>query len=117
MGFVFLGFVGAAATIVASVAFDMPAGDALRLASIAGGAALVTGLIGMAMLYALRRRAIGVQLTVVALATVASVGMGAIAAAEAMFISRHDVVTDAQGHHEFTDSYDEFLRLREKYQG
>jgi len=27
------------------------------------------------------------------------------------------VVTDAQGHHEFTDSYDEFLRLREKYQG
>jgi UPF0755 protein len=27
------------------------------------------------------------------------------------------VVTDEQGHHEFTDSYDEFLRLREKYQG
>lgn len=27
------------------------------------------------------------------------------------------VVTDAQGHHEFTDSYEEFLRLKEKYQG
>ena len=91
MGFVILGILGAAATIVASVAFDMPAGDALRLAGIAGGSALMTGLIGMAVLYGLRRRAIWVQLTVVTLAAVASVGVGAIAAAEAMFISRHDL--------------------------
>jgi UPF0755 protein len=27
------------------------------------------------------------------------------------------VVIDAQGHHAFTASYDEFLRLREQYQG
>jgi UPF0755 protein len=27
------------------------------------------------------------------------------------------VVTDAAGHHEFTDSYEEFLRLQDKYQG
>lgn len=88
---VFLTFIGAAATTWAAVAFNMPAADALRLAAIAGGSALLTGLLGMVLLHALRRRAIGVQLMVLALASVASVGVGAMAAADAMFISRHDL--------------------------
>lgn len=91
LAFILLALIGAAATTWAVVAFDMPAGDALRLAVISGGSALLTGLVGMVLLYALRRRAIGAQLTVLALASVASVGVGAMAAAEAMFISRHDL--------------------------
>jgi signal transduction histidine kinase len=82
---------GVAATTTASIVFSMPAGDAFHLASIAGGSALLVGLAGTILVYALRRRAIGVQLTAVTLAAVASVGFGAIAAAGAMFISGHDL--------------------------
>jgi signal transduction histidine kinase len=84
---------GFAATTAASLAFQMPAGDAIRLAAIAGAGALGVGVLGTALLLVLRRNAIGVQVAVVALVSVAAVGVGAIAAARAMFISDHDLDT------------------------
>ena len=82
---------GAVATTTASIAFHMPAHDALRLAGIAGGSALLAGTVGTVMLLALRRRAIGAQVAAVALASVGAVGVGAMVAAQAMFIVRHDL--------------------------
>jgi signal transduction histidine kinase len=88
-----VGLLGALAGSAASIAFNMPAGDALRVSAIAAGAALLLGAGGVALLHLLRRRNLGVQLTVVALAPVAAVGVGAMAAAQAMFLSRHDLDT------------------------
>jgi signal transduction histidine kinase len=85
--------VGFAATTAASLAFHMPAADAIRLAAIAGAGALGVGVLGTALLLLLRRNAIGVQVAVVALVSVAAVGVGAMAAARAMFISDHDLDT------------------------
>jgi signal transduction histidine kinase len=85
------GLVGAAATMAASASFHMPASEALQLAASAGGAALVVGALGAALMYALRRRSIGLQAAVLVLIVVAGVGLGAIAAAGAMFISGHDL--------------------------
>ncbi|HEY3208171.1 MAG TPA: HAMP domain-containing sensor histidine kinase [Actinomycetota bacterium] len=90
---VIVGALGAVATTATSIAFNMPAGEALELAAIAGGSAVLVGVGGTILLYALRRRPLGIQLTVVALASVAAVGAGAMAAAQAMFISRHDLHT------------------------
>ena len=90
---IIVGVLGVAALTATSIAFNMPAGEALRLAGIAGGSALLVGVGGTIVLYSLRRWALGIQLTVVALASVAAVGAGAMAAAEAMFISRHDLHT------------------------
>jgi signal transduction histidine kinase len=84
---------GAMATTLASVAFKMPAGDALRLAAIAAGAAAGVGVVGVLILLALRRQPLGVQIAVLALSTVAAVGVGAMAAARAMFIAAHDLHT------------------------
>jgi signal transduction histidine kinase len=82
---------GAVATTAASIAFHMPAHDALRMAGIAGGSALLAGTVGTVVLHALRRRAIGAQVAAVALASVGAVGVGAMVAAQAMFIVRHDL--------------------------
>jgi len=82
---------GAVATTAASIAFHMPAHDALRMAGIAGGSALLAGTVGTVVLLALRRRAIGAQVVAVALVSVGAVGAGAMVAAQAMFIVRHDL--------------------------
>jgi signal transduction histidine kinase len=88
-----IGLGGAVLVAAVSVAMHMPAGDALRLAAIAGGGALAVGVVGVLLLVALRRQSLSVQITVVALASVATVGVGAAAAAKAMFISVHDLDT------------------------
>lgn len=82
---------GAMATTAASIAFHMPAPDSLRMAGIAGGSAMLAGIAGTVVLFALRRRAIGVQVAAVALASVGAVGVGGMVAAQAMFIARHDL--------------------------
>jgi signal transduction histidine kinase len=86
-----VGLLGAGATVAVSVSFQMPAAEALRLAGLAGGAALAVGGLGAVLLIALRRRPLGDQATVLVLVAVATVGVGAMAAAGAMFISRHDL--------------------------
>jgi signal transduction histidine kinase len=90
---VVVAILGVMATTATSIALNMPAGDALQLAGIAAGSAVLVGVAGTVLLHALRHRALGIQLTVAALASVAAVGMGAIVAAEAMFISQHDLHT------------------------
>jgi len=89
----FIGMAGAALTIAVSTALRMPFGDALHLAAIAGAGALVVGVTGVALLFLIPRRSIGLQVAVVVLATVGAVGVGAMAAAKAMFISNHDLHT------------------------
>jgi signal transduction histidine kinase len=86
VGLAGLGSIGAA-----SMALGMPAGEALTLAGIAGLAVLVAGALGAGLLLTLRRRPIGVQVTAVVLVSVATVGVGAMAAAQAMFLSQHDL--------------------------
>jgi len=88
-----LGLAGAAATTFAAASFNMPAIEALRLTAIAGGSALAAGVVGALLLVALRRRPLGIQVTVVALVSIAAVGVGSAAAAEAMFITVHDLDT------------------------
>ena len=84
---------GSAATTAASLAFHMPAADAIQLAALAVAGAVGVGVLGTILLLVLRRSAIGVQVAVVALVSVAAVGLGALAAARAMFISDHDLET------------------------
>jgi signal transduction histidine kinase len=85
--------VGTAATVAASVLLHMPASGAIRLAGTAGAGALAVGVAGTGLLFLLRNRSVGVQVTVVALASVGAVAVGAIAAGESMFISAHDLDT------------------------
>jgi signal transduction histidine kinase len=86
-----IALVGAASIAAAAASLGMPAIEALTLAGIAGLAALLTGAAGAGLLFALRRRSIGLQVTAVALSSVATVGVGAMAAAQAMFLSAHDL--------------------------
>jgi signal transduction histidine kinase len=86
---------GAGVLIVAalSVAVGMTSMDAVRIAAIGGGASLVIFAIGSLVLLMLRRRSVVAQVSAVALTTVGAVGAGSVAAAQAMFLSRHDLHT------------------------
>ncbi|MGH2689714.1 MAG: sensor histidine kinase, partial [Actinomycetota bacterium] len=85
-----IGAAGASATLLVSVGLGMPGRDTWELAGMAVGAALTAGLLGAAMLSALRRRSLATQSIVVALTAVAAVAGGAVVAARAMFLSEHD---------------------------
>lgn len=76
--------------IVVAVAVGAPASDAIQLMGYAGGGALAAGAAGTAMLSSLRHRSVRAQAVVVALTSVVAVGLGATAAANAMFLSTHD---------------------------
>lgn len=69
----------------------IPAGDGLVLATLAAFGALITGAAGLLALRMLRRRTLGVQVTAAALTALAGVVVGAVAAANKMFISGHDL--------------------------
>ncbi len=74
-----------------SGAVGMSVGDAVHIAAIAGGTSFGVFGLGSLMLFALRRRSVTTQATAVALTTVAAFGAGAVAAADAMFLSGHDL--------------------------
>ncbi len=82
---------GASVTALASIAFGMSLGDSLELAAIAAGTAAIVGAVGGIALRLLHRRAIGLQIVVVAITTIGAIGAGAWAAAQAMFFSTHDL--------------------------
>lgn len=84
--------VGLAATVAVATASAMPARDAAELIGIAIGTASVAVVLGLPLLALLRQRALAVQISVLALVIVAAIGLGVIVAAEAMFISPHDLV-------------------------
>ena len=83
----------AGALVVAGLswAVGMTLADALRMAGIAGGASLAVFVLGSAALFALRRRSIMTQATGVALTTIAATAAASVAAADAMFLSVHDL--------------------------
>jgi signal transduction histidine kinase len=81
---------GVGAAWLAAAALGMPASEALRLALIAGGAAVAVGSLGVVFLTGLRRRSLAVQIAIVSLVSVVAAGVGSMVAAAAMFISDHD---------------------------
>lgn len=83
--------VGAAGIAITSAAIDMPPGEALKLAAITGVAVLLAGTLGAGLVFALRGRPIGIQVTAIVLVCVGTVGVGALAAAKSMFLSQHDI--------------------------
>jgi signal transduction histidine kinase len=84
---------GAVATAVAAAAFSMSAAEAFELSAIVVGSVGASGVIGALLLFAVRRRPTGVQANVAALVTLGAAAVGAIAAADAMFLTRHDLDT------------------------
>jgi signal transduction histidine kinase len=82
---------GAGAAVLTAIALGLPARDALQLAGIAGLGAVVGGGVGAGALHLVRRRSIVAQSAVVALTSVMALGLGAMSAGRAMFISAHDL--------------------------
>ncbi|MGH9150925.1 MAG: sensor histidine kinase [Acidimicrobiales bacterium] len=85
--------VAAAGLVLAAAAAALvgtPASDAAQLVAFAVGGAAVAGVAGTGLLHSLRRRSTRAQAAVVALTSVVAVGVGATAAAHAMFLSAHD---------------------------
>jgi signal transduction histidine kinase len=84
--------VAGGALCIAVVAMrSMTLRDGLELIGIAAGTAALAAVAGALVLVALRRRPVGIQAAALALTTVVAVSAGAYAAAEAMFISEHDL--------------------------
>jgi len=83
----------AGALVVAGLswAVGMTLADALRMAGIAGGASLAVFVLGSVALFALRRRSVMTQSAWVLLTTIAATAAASVAAADAMFLSTHDL--------------------------
>lgn len=82
---------GAIATAVVTALAGLPAPDAIALAAYTGSGASAAGIAGWLLLHLGRRLSIGVQAALVAMSAVAAVAGGAVLAANAMFISSHDL--------------------------
>ncbi|HEY3096213.1 MAG TPA: HAMP domain-containing sensor histidine kinase [Acidimicrobiia bacterium] len=65
--------------------------ETLELVGLAAGTAAVAALAGAAVLRGLRGRSLGAQVAAVAVVAVVAVGVGAVAGAQAMFLSSHDL--------------------------
>jgi len=85
------GLGGLALCVMTALATSMSAADAFELIGIAAGIALIGIPVGLLVLRALRTRPLGVQCAALALTTTGSLMLGALAAAQAMFISEHDL--------------------------
>ncbi len=84
------GVAGLGLAVALAALVDAPARDTVQLVGFAAGGALVAGAAGTALLRTLRHRSTRAQAVVVALTSVVAVGVGATAAANAMFLSSHD---------------------------
>lgn len=82
---------GAVLVVVVAAAAGLPGSDALQLVALTVGWAAAAGGAGAALLWALRRRSLAVQVAVVALTGIAAVAAGTTAAAAAMYVSAHDL--------------------------
>jgi signal transduction histidine kinase len=65
--------------------------ETLELVGLAAGTAAVAAVAGAILLRALRGRSLGAQAAAVAVVAVVAVGVGAVAGAQAMFLSSHDL--------------------------
>jgi signal transduction histidine kinase len=82
---------GALATVAVSVARGMSFADTLLLVLITGGAAVLAGLLGTAVLKLFERRSLATQVAIAAMIPVSAVAVAAVTAAGNMFISAHDL--------------------------
>lgn len=85
------GIVGVLLVAVLASALGLPRDDFIQLVVIAGGAALVTGMLGGLALQLLRGRSFTAQVVVVALTSTSAVTAGALAGGNAMFFDAHDL--------------------------
>jgi signal transduction histidine kinase len=81
--------------LVALIAWraGVPADDAIDVAAIGAGTALVVCTLGIVVLRVFQRRSFAAQVAVTTLVVLVAVGLGAWIAAEAMFLSAHDLST------------------------
>ncbi|HWC37014.1 MAG TPA: ATP-binding protein [Acidimicrobiales bacterium] len=82
---------GVLVTTLAALGTGMPWADALTLSGISIGTGCAVGAAGWCALLGARRRSVGFQAVVVALAVVAAVGAGVLVAASQMFINGEDL--------------------------
>ncbi len=85
------GLIGLIAVTLLAFLIGLPREDLVQLVGIAGGAALVTGLLGAVALRLLRGRSFTAQVIVVALTSTSAVTAGALAGGNAMFFDAHDL--------------------------
>lgn len=83
--------VGISATLAVAAFAGVGGRDTAVLVGIAGGTALVVALIAHCLVGALRHRGLVTQILVVALGSVVATAAGVAAAAQAMFLSAHDL--------------------------
>jgi signal transduction histidine kinase len=83
--------IGMALALGLALGFEMTVADALKLGGVSAGAALVAGGIGAYVLWLVRTRPLGIQMSVVILTAVAAVAVGALITADQMFFSAHDL--------------------------
>ncbi len=86
-----LAVAGLSMAAAVATAGGIPADEAVRLVVQSSLGAAATGLAVSGLLFVVRRRAIGVQVAVAALAPVLAVGLGVGWAASQMFITSHDL--------------------------
>jgi len=82
---------GAIACVAVAFLTSMSARDAVELIAVAGGTALVAVVAGAIALAALRTRPLGTQIAALTCTTVIALMVGSLVAAQAMFISQHDL--------------------------
>ncbi len=85
--------VGGLLTIVAADTTTMSSADAAHIAALAAGAATLGALGGAIAMRLARRRSIGTQGAIAALAAMMSVVLGVVAAAQDMFVTEEDLGT------------------------
>jgi len=85
--------VGVVAILLVASTGDAPAGDTVEVAAIGAGTAVLGCVAGAGVLQVLRRRSIATQIAATALVVLIPVGVGAWVAAQAMFLSEHDLTT------------------------
>ena len=85
--------VGGLVTIVVADTTTMSGGDAAHIAALAAGAATLGALGGAIAMRLARRRSIGTQGAIAALAALVSVVLGVVAAAQDMFVTEEDLGT------------------------
>jgi signal transduction histidine kinase len=78
--------------LVAATA-DVPVSDAIEVAGIGAGTAILGCTAGVLVLSALRRRSLAAQIAATAVVVLLPVAVGAWVAAQAMFLSDHDLTT------------------------
>jgi signal transduction histidine kinase len=94
MRLVVVALVGVAVSVAVAASIGMPASDTAQLIAMSFGAGVGCLIVGAAALVLLRRGprpSFGVRALVVALIPVVSLGIGALVATRAMFVSRHDL--------------------------